>query len=125
VYLHVVEMDDEEFCVPDDVLEEASAAKFQMVPTKSKLRYQKELEIFTQWQTEKRIKGKDESSISAVVIFNVEEYCCATFDRGLAQAEKVGVRGVGLIKFICVLVEHSAFIKKKNKRKKVILNKVN
>ncbi|KAH0815996.1 hypothetical protein GEV33_006794 [Tenebrio molitor] len=69
---HVVEMDDEEFCVPDDVLEEASAAKYQMVPTKSKLRYQKELEIFTQWQTE--IKGKYESSISAVVIFNVEEY---------------------------------------------------
>jgi CRISPR/Cas system-associated protein Cas10 (large subunit of type III CRISPR-Cas system) len=59
-------MDDEEFCVPDDVLEEASAAKYQMVPTKSKLRYQKELEIFTQWQTE--IKGKDESSISAVVL---------------------------------------------------------
>jgi hypothetical protein len=56
-------MDDEEFCVPDDVLEEASAAKYQMVPTKSKLRYQKELEIFTQWQ----IKGKDESSISAVI----------------------------------------------------------
>jgi hypothetical protein len=66
-------MDDEEFCVPDDVLEEASAAKYLMVPTKSKLRYQKELEIFTQWQTE--IKGKDESSIiGAVVIFNVEEY---------------------------------------------------
>jgi hypothetical protein len=40
-------MDDEEFYVPDDVLEEASAAKYQMVPTKSKLRYQKELEIFT------------------------------------------------------------------------------
>jgi hypothetical protein len=59
------QMDDEEFCVPDDVLEEASAAKYQMVPTKSKLRYQKELEIFTQWQTE--IKGKDESSISAVI----------------------------------------------------------
>jgi hypothetical protein len=58
-------MDDEEFCVPDNVLEEASAAKYQMVPTKSKLRYQKELEIFTQRQTE--IKGKDESSISAVI----------------------------------------------------------
>jgi hypothetical protein len=58
-------MDDEEFCVSDDVLEEASTAKYQMVPTKSKLRYQKELEIFTQWQTE--IKGKDESSISAVI----------------------------------------------------------
>jgi hypothetical protein len=58
-------MDDEEFCVPDDVLEEASAANYQMVPTQSKLRYQKELEIFTQWQTE--IKGKDESSISAVI----------------------------------------------------------
>jgi hypothetical protein len=58
-------MDDEEFCVPDDVLEEASAAKYQMVPTKSKLRYQKESEIFIQWQTE--IKGKDESSISAVI----------------------------------------------------------
>jgi hypothetical protein len=51
--------------VPDDVLEEASAAKYQMVPTISKLRYQKELEIFTQWQTEKRIKGKDENVMMA------------------------------------------------------------
>jgi hypothetical protein len=47
--------------VPEDVLEEASAAKYQMMPTKSELRYQKELEIFTQWQTEKRIKEKDEN----------------------------------------------------------------
>jgi hypothetical protein len=54
-------MNVEEFYVPDDVLGEASAAKYQMVPTKSKLRYQKELEIFTQRQTEKRIKGKDEN----------------------------------------------------------------
>jgi hypothetical protein len=54
-------MNVEEFYVPDDVLDEASAAKYQSVPTKSKLRYQKELEIFTQWQTEKRIKGKDEN----------------------------------------------------------------
>jgi uncharacterized protein involved in tolerance to divalent cations len=30
--------------VPDDVLEETSAACFQMFPKKSKLRYQKELE---------------------------------------------------------------------------------
>jgi hypothetical protein len=36
--------------VPDDVLEEASAARYQMLPIKSKLRYQKELEKFTQWQ---------------------------------------------------------------------------
>jgi hypothetical protein len=43
--------------------------------------------------------------------------CYATFDRGLAQAEKVGVRGVGSIKFICVPGEHSAFIKKKQKKK--------
>jgi hypothetical protein len=54
-------MNVEEFYVPDYVLDEASSAKYQMVPTKSKLRYQKELEIFTQWQTEKRIKGKDEN----------------------------------------------------------------
>jgi hypothetical protein len=40
-------MDVEELYVSDDILEEASAAKYQMVPTKSKLRYQKELEIFT------------------------------------------------------------------------------
>jgi hypothetical protein len=39
--VHVVEMDDEELYVPDDVLEEASAAKYHMLPTKSKLRYQK------------------------------------------------------------------------------------
>jgi hypothetical protein len=55
-------MDDEEFCVPDDVLEEASAAKYQNGAYEIN---QKELEIFTQWQTE--IKGKDESSISAVI----------------------------------------------------------
>jgi hypothetical protein len=33
--------------VPDDVLEEASAASCPMLPKKSKLRYQKELEKFT------------------------------------------------------------------------------
>jgi hypothetical protein len=38
-------MNVEEFYVPDDVLDKASAAKYQMVPTKSKLRYQKELEM--------------------------------------------------------------------------------
>jgi hypothetical protein len=43
--------------------------------------------------------------------------CYATFDRGLAQAEKVGVRGVGSIKFIRVPGEHSAFIKKGEKQK--------
>jgi hypothetical protein len=44
--------------------------------------------------------------------------CYATFDRGLAQAEKVGVRGVGSIKFIRVPGEHSAFIKKNKRNKK-------
>jgi hypothetical protein len=34
-----VEIDDEEFYVPDDVLEEASAARYQMLPTKSKITY--------------------------------------------------------------------------------------
>ncbi|KAH0811273.1 hypothetical protein GEV33_011519 [Tenebrio molitor] len=91
---HVVEMDDEEFCVPDDVLEKASAAKYQMVPTKSKLRYQKELEIFTQWQTE--IKGKDQSSISAVVIFNVEEYLhCLYFKTLISPGIHRDKRGCG------------------------------
>jgi hypothetical protein len=59
-------MDDEELYVTDDILEEASA-RYQMLPKKSKLRYQKELkkimrerkpvsesdlnerETFTQW----------------------------------------------------------------------------
>jgi hypothetical protein len=58
-------MDVEKLYVPDDVLEDVSAAKYQMVPTTSKLRYQKELEIFTQWQTEKLIKGKDENIMMA------------------------------------------------------------
>jgi hypothetical protein len=35
-------MDNEELYVPDEVLEEASAARHQMLPKKSKLRYQKE-----------------------------------------------------------------------------------
>jgi hypothetical protein len=44
--VEIVEMDDEEVYVADDVLEEASAARYQMLPKKSKLRYQKELEKF-------------------------------------------------------------------------------
>jgi hypothetical protein len=52
-------------------------------------------------------------------------HCYATFDRGLAQAEKVGVRGVGSIKFIRVPGEHSAFIQKKTREtKKMILNRM-
>jgi hypothetical protein len=42
--VEIVEMDDEELYVPDDVLEEASAARYQMLPKKSKLRYKKKLE---------------------------------------------------------------------------------
>jgi hypothetical protein len=43
--------------VPDDVL--ASASKYQMLLTKSKLRYQKELEKCTQLQCVRRIKEID------------------------------------------------------------------
>jgi hypothetical protein len=43
----IVEMDDKELYVPDDVLEEARAARYQMLPKESKLRYQKELQKFT------------------------------------------------------------------------------
>jgi hypothetical protein len=43
--VQVVEIvDDEELHVPDDVLEEASVTRYQMLPKKSKLRYQKKLE---------------------------------------------------------------------------------
>jgi predicted DNA-binding protein len=42
--VEIVEMDDEELYVADDILEEASAAKYQI---KSKLRCQKKLENFT------------------------------------------------------------------------------
>jgi hypothetical protein len=45
--------------VPDDVLEEASASKYQMLLTKSKLRYQKELEKCAQLQCVRRIKEID------------------------------------------------------------------
>jgi hypothetical protein len=34
--VEIVEMDDEELYVPGDVLEEASAARYQMLPKKSK-----------------------------------------------------------------------------------------
>jgi hypothetical protein len=34
-------MDDEELYVPDDVLEEASATRYQILPKKSKLHYEK------------------------------------------------------------------------------------
>jgi hypothetical protein len=45
--VEIVEMDDGELYVPDDVLEEPSAATYQMLPKKSKQHYQKELEKFT------------------------------------------------------------------------------
>jgi hypothetical protein len=48
--------------VSDDVLEEVSAARYQILPKKSKLRYQKELEKFTrnenQWAKAKWTKEK-------------------------------------------------------------------
>jgi hypothetical protein len=50
--VHVVEKDDEELYAPDDVLEGASAARYQMLPKKSKLHYQKELEKFTVSESE-------------------------------------------------------------------------
>jgi hypothetical protein len=39
--VEIVEMDDEELYVSDDVLEEASAARYQMLPKKPKLRIRK------------------------------------------------------------------------------------
>jgi hypothetical protein len=49
-----VETDDEELYVPDDVLGEASAARYQMLSKKSKLRCQEELEkikkIMREWK---------------------------------------------------------------------------
>jgi hypothetical protein len=45
--VEIVEIDDEELYVPDDVLEKASAATYQMLLKKSNLRCQKELEKFT------------------------------------------------------------------------------
>jgi hypothetical protein len=41
--MEIVEIDDEELYVPGDVLEEASAARYQMLPKKSKLRYKKKI----------------------------------------------------------------------------------
>jgi hypothetical protein len=45
--VHVVEMDDEELYVLDDVLEEASAARYQMLRKKIKITLSKELEKIT------------------------------------------------------------------------------
>jgi hypothetical protein len=45
--VEIMEMDDEELYVLDDVLQEASAARYQMLPIKSKLRYQEKMEKFT------------------------------------------------------------------------------
>jgi hypothetical protein len=45
--VEIVEMGDEELYIPNDILEETSAARYQMLSKKSKLRYHKELEKFT------------------------------------------------------------------------------
>jgi hypothetical protein len=78
-------MDDEELCVPDDVLEEASAAKYQMVPTKSKLRYQKELEIFTQFG---RPRSREKTKAASARLFNVEEYTVCISKRLYLQVSR-------------------------------------
>jgi hypothetical protein len=44
--VEIVKMEDEELYVPDDVLEEVSAARYQMLSKTSKLLYHKELEKF-------------------------------------------------------------------------------
>jgi hypothetical protein len=41
------------------------SSKRQVAPSTKKLRYEKELEIFTQWQAEKRIKGIEENVMIA------------------------------------------------------------
>jgi hypothetical protein len=64
--VEIVEMDDAELYVFDDVLTEASAARYQLLlPKKSKLRYQKEFKkITSEWkpvserQWAKNDKGK-------------------------------------------------------------------
>jgi hypothetical protein len=38
--VEIMDIDGEELYVPDDVLEETGAARYQMLPKKSKLRYQ-------------------------------------------------------------------------------------
>jgi hypothetical protein len=56
-------MNEEELYVPDDILEEASAASYQMLPKKSKLRCQKELEKFTREQ-KSRVKDSKRKTMS-------------------------------------------------------------
>jgi hypothetical protein len=65
-----MDVDVEEFYVPD-VLEEASAStkwclRNQNNDTRNNWKY-----VFTQWQTEKRIKGKDENVMMASYFKNV------------------------------------------------------
>jgi hypothetical protein len=45
--VHVVEIDDEVLYVPDDVLEEASSARYQMLPKDQNYVIKKKLEKFT------------------------------------------------------------------------------
>jgi hypothetical protein len=66
--VEIVEMDDGEFYVPDDVLEEASAARYQMLHSKSKLRYQKEFEKIT---TSER-KTMSESELKSYPLVTVD-----------------------------------------------------
>jgi hypothetical protein len=75
-------MDDEEFCVPDDVLEEESAAKYQMVPTKSKLRYQKE------YLHNGRPRSREKTKAASARLFNVEEYTVCISKRLYLQVSR-------------------------------------
>jgi hypothetical protein len=56
--MEIVEMDDEELYIPDDVLEDASAARYLMLPKKSKYVIRKN------WKIYERVKDSERKAMS-------------------------------------------------------------
>lgn len=49
-----------EIYVPNDVAEEAKSATFELLPPKSKVKYEKEYKNFKSWQNSRQIRGTNE-----------------------------------------------------------------
>ncbi|KAJ8914729.1 hypothetical protein NQ315_017439 [Exocentrus adspersus] len=52
--------------VPEEIREAANAANLQLIPEKSRLRYEKEFENFNQWCDEKRVTGYNEEKANTL-----------------------------------------------------------
>lgn len=62
-----VEVNNEDMFVPEEICVEAAEALAQLLPQKSKHRYEKEYSTFSSWRSQKNVKGMSEDIILAYI----------------------------------------------------------